>query len=224
MAKKFAFICSVALFAFALLTSAQEGTLQIVPTWSAENLYPSDYRGKPLPSEETPVAVSADFLEGGRLIDPSSVHVKWYVDGKFYEEGEGLKEMLFYASKRAGNSHSVRIVANRGELSASKTIEIPVVPKEVVVESDAGASVAPNSSVTFTAAPYFFNVPSITDLNISWKIQKQNIPGENKNTLFVQFGTPANPEQGRVTVSSLIKEKTNIFQKGTGEFLIYIGQ
>ncbi len=224
MARKFIFAVGIGFLVIALLSNAQEGGLQIVPTWSAENLYPSDYPGKPLPSEETPVVVSVEILRDGKLIDPSLVHIKWYVDGKYYKEGEGMKEMLFYASKRAGDSHFIRIVANLVELSASKIIEIPVVPREVVVESDAGGSAPANSSVTFIAVPYFFNVSSISDLDISWKIQKQNIPGENKNTLFVQFGTPQNANQGAVKVSSLIKEKNNVFQKATGDFLINIGQ
>lgn len=198
--------------------------LEIVPTWTAENFYPSDYRGKPLPSIETRVVVSTEIIKNGKIVDASNTRIKWYVDEKFYKEGNGLKEILFYASKWPGGSHFIRIEATQDNLSASKIIEIPVVSKEAVVESSLGSKAPANSSVVFVAVPYFFNVGSISDLDISWKIQKRDIPGENKNTLFIQFGTPKNAEQGEVKISAFIKERANVFQKAVGDFLINIEQ
>ncbi len=209
------------LLTFAAFSSAEEG-LQIISTWEAENLYPSDFRGKPLPSEESLVTVSAEILQNGKLIDASKAMLAWYVDGKFYKDGEGLKKIAFYASNKAGSPHYVKITAHLDALSSSKLVEIPVYQKEVVIESSAGDVTPPNSAVTFTAVPYFFNALSLSDLQISWKIQNRDIPGENKNMLFIQFGTPQNENQKNVKVSAAIKEKENLFQKATADFLLRI--
>lgn len=207
----------------ASLSRADEG-LGILPTWTAENFYPSDYRGKPLPSIETLVAVSVEITKDGKIIDAADTNIRWYIDEKFHKEGNGLKEVVFYASKWAGDSHFIRIEAKKGGVSASKIIEIPVAPKEAVIESSAGRSAPANSSVVFSATPYFFNVRSISDLDISWKIQRREIPGEKKSTLFVQFGTPENASQGEARISVAVREKNNAFQKAAGDFLINIGQ
>lgn len=219
----FIFTLLIVFASFSAFSSAEDG-LSVITTWTAENLYPSDYRGRALPSTESLVVVSATTLQNQKLIDSSLIRFKWYLDGKFYKEGDGLREISFYTTNRAGDSHTVRVLASLAGNSTSKTIEIPISEKELVIESSVGASAPSNSSVVFTATPYFFNVQSISDLDISWKIQKRDIPGEKKNTLFVQFGTPENSGQGAVTISSLAKEKESVFQKAASEFLISIGR
>ena len=220
------FLCCLLIivgFVFTSETSRGEGGVDVITTWNAENLYPSNYEGKALPSNGNKFNVSAEIVVDGKLIDASNVSFKWYLDKKLYESGAGLKNISFYAKNRAGSSHSVKLLVDIDGQIITKYIEIPVVSREVVIESPfPGNIISPNTSVIFTATPYFFDVSSLSDLDITWKIQNSEIKNEKKNTLFVQFGEPKTNSQKELKISSLIKQKENSLETAKYNLLLRI--
>lgn len=202
---------------------AEENEIDVITTWNAESLYPSNYEGKALPSNGSKFNVSAEVTNNGKLINSSDIEFKWYFDKKLYESGMGLKNVSFYAKNRKNSSHSVKLIININGQYITKFIEIPVVPREVVIESPfPGNVISPNTSVTFRATPYFFDVSSLSDLDITWKIQNREIKNEKNNTLFVQFGEPKTNSQENLKISSLVKQKENSLETAKYDLLLRI--
>lgn len=202
---------------------AQEATDELVLSWQAQNLYPANYMGKALVTEGTPVIVSLEMLRGGALFDVSNAPIKWYLDGRFIEGGTGLKNITFYPRARRGNTHIVKASLVVNGKTTSGFLEIPIHEKQVVLESpSARNTILSNTSLLLTAVPYFWNVSSLSDLVISWKIQNQTVPNENKNSLFLQFGVPTNESQRAVKISSFINERRGSLEKARADLSLRI--
>lgn len=208
---------------FILSVNAQENTNEIVFSWQAQNLYPANYLGKALVTEGTPVIISLEMLRDGKLFDVSGTAIKWYMDGRFIEGGVGLKSITFYPRTRRGDSHIIKASLVVDGKTVSGFQEVPIYERQVVLESPSAKNVvSPNGSVLLTAVPYFWNVPSLSDLVISWKIQNQSVPNENKNTLFLQFGVPTTESQRNVKISSFINERRGSLEKARADLSLRI--
>lgn len=202
---------------------AQETNDELILSWQAQNLYPANYMGKALVTEGTPVIVSLEMLRGGTLFNISEAPVKWYLDGRFIEGGTGLKSITFYPRARRGNTHIVKASIVIDGKTTAGFLEIPIHEKQVVLESPSARNVIQaNTSVLLTAVPYFWNVSSLSDLVISWKIQNKTVPNENKNSLFLQFGVPTNESQRTVKISSFIHERRGSLEKAQADVSLRI--
>jgi hypothetical protein len=219
------FILFPALIGASFLSAhAQTDPAELVFTWNAENFYPANYPGKAYATEGSPVTVSAEMLQGGRFLDVSEANVKWYLDNKLYAEGRGLKEIQFTAKSRRGSSHIVRALFERAGVKTEASVQIPVRAKEVVVESSApSGSVPANSSVSLLAVPYFWNVSALSDLRFSWRIDNRDIPNENEQSLFIQFGAPK-AGSGTVRITSLATTKVFSLEKARFDTTIQVTQ
>lgn len=219
------FLVAAMLFSHFLLVGAQTVGSEVIVTWRAENFYPSDYEGKALVTEGTPVTASAELVREGKLADISSANVKWYLNGRFLESGIGKKEISFIAKSRKGSVEIIKVVVELQGNSVTGLSQFTIQPKQIVLESSAPTGIiSPNSSVSFSAVPYFFNITSLSDLNFSWRVDNKTIPGENENSLIVQFGTPNPGGTNTARVSAIVSEKPFSFEKARFDTLIRINQ
>jgi hypothetical protein len=190
----------------------QTSPYTILLGWETNSFYPSNYQGKPLPSDGSLVRVSLQLLKDNKIIDASAVPIKWYVNNKYFNDGVGMTNISFVADEGRGSSYSIKASVKTNEDIINEFLTIPVVQKELIIETTAiNGKIKPNSSVTFSAVPYFFNIQSLDDLTISWNIQNQKIPNEKKSTLFVQFGEPKTDSQREIQVGTSVEEKGSFF-------------
>lgn len=215
----------VGLFCFFVFgaSAQQESPYHTILQWQTSSFYPSNYQGKPLPSDGSLVRVSLQLLRDNKIIDASSYPIKWYANNKYFREGTGLTEISFRVDESRGDFYSIKASVTTDGGVVSEFLTIPIAQPELILESTAtNGGIKPNSSVTFSVVPYFFNIQSLADLNISWNIQGQKIANEKKSTLFVQFGEPKTDSQREIIVGSSVKEKGSFFSTIENAITIHI--
>ncbi|MCP6720114.1 MAG: hypothetical protein KJI72_02180 [Patescibacteria group bacterium] len=197
---------------FLLITKTDAQTPgQVILTWQANNFYPADYTGKALATPNTPVTISAEVLRDGKLVNLSEGTFTWYVDEKFLNRAQGLKEIFFAVKKSAGDSHFIRVAIQLGNSFFESSIRIPVSKQIVVLESPYSNNlVRAGSQAVLQAIPYFFNIPSFQDLTFSWQINNDERKGSgNDNQLVLNIGTPQTPDQDVIRITTLVQNKNN---------------
>ena len=184
---------------------------QVILTWQANNFYPADYTGKALATPNTPVTVSAEVLRDGKLIDLSEGTFTWYVDEKFLNRTQGLKEILFTVKKPVGDSHFIRVTIQLGNSLFESSIRVPVSKHLVVLENPyPNQLVRVGSKTIIRAVPYFFNISSFQDLTFSWQINNsEQGGGGSDNQLVLNIGTPQTPSQNKLRITTLVQNKNN---------------
>ncbi|MFH1161699.1 MAG: hypothetical protein V1696_00240 [Candidatus Jorgensenbacteria bacterium] len=202
--RPFFFIIGVSLLmGLSFLPSATRGVTipgEVIITWAVNNFYPSDYEGKALPAGGAVVDVSLEVVQGGKLQDVKNVPITWYLDGDYFVHGAGLKHTTFTVTKRKGDVHSLRVVANLPGGDREATAIVPVVNREVVIETPyRGLSAPQGNPLVFRAVPYFFNITSIADLLFSWTVGGDTQSASGDNELLVNLGGMQN--KGTLPVS-----------------------
>ncbi|MEK7512828.1 MAG: hypothetical protein AAB601_01375, partial [Patescibacteria group bacterium] len=137
------------------------------------------------------VQMAVEALKDGRLVNLSRATIFWYLDNKLISRGEGLKETLFSATRQAGDTHTVRVVAQLPEeerLEAS--FQVPAGERRLAIGGvSRGAALAPGGQVALEALPYFFNIASVADLTFFWSIGGARQPGITGNTVTMTAPT-----------------------------------
>jgi hypothetical protein len=184
---------------FALLSSgaasaqeiipAQSQTPAVVVTWQAQNYAPSTYRGKVLPAPGSTVVAMVEIIEKGKIANLSQELINWYLDGEFLQGGVGLQEVVFKIGSYVGTSAQLRVrIPNYGEDLAIRTIELPIVRPQVVVEAPFPTGNFTTSELSLKASPYFFNVESPSELTYEWSVNGEKPAGaENPDRLQISF-------------------------------------
>lgn len=175
---------------------------EVILTWHANNFYPSDFRGKPAVTENTPLRIAAEVVKKNKLVDTSRANFSWYVDGKVLQQGVGLKEILFTVTASEKSSHFLRVVIKNGLDSYERATSIPIEAHETVIETPfPGNLITHGSQIALRAVPYFFNISSITDLLFFWSINdNQPENNSNANQITISVGTPTTQDQSALSV------------------------
>jgi len=193
---------------YLLIPANAQTPAQVILTWQANNFYPANYQSKPLASPNTPITVSAEVSNGGKLIDLSRANFIWYADGKIIGRGEGAKEATFNGQKTDGDDYFVRVVIDLNNNKFENSMRVPAVGQFIVIESSAAEKSAPAGSQIFLQIiPYFFNVSSLEGLSFSWRINEKQIDGGNQ--LAVNVGLPQTPEQSMVRINAFVQNRLN---------------
>ncbi|HXF44231.1 MAG TPA: hypothetical protein VNK70_02080 [Candidatus Paceibacterota bacterium] len=209
-------IVTVLAVGYWLSTARAQSPTQVIITWQAINFYPADYKGKAAVTPRTPVAVAAEVLKNGKLLDLKKSNFTWLLDEKLLGRGEGLKETSFTAKKPAGDSHLLRLTVKFENESFEKAVRIPVERPRVVVKTGlAKNTVEPGGKINLVAIPYFFNVSSLDGLNFSWEINDEKIVGPSSNQLTLNVGSPQSESQKSIRITSLIQNRTNILESAS---------
>ena len=177
------------------------GSAQIAPefmiTWKSNSYVPASYAGKIMPTRNTPINISLELKEDGKLANLSKNEVRWFVNNKLKQSGVGLKNFTFAPELTANQPQIIRIaIINYRGTDLTKTIAIPLANPEVVVTS-IGANV-------FKAFSYFFNIDKINDLKWEWSANNIKATGTAQEpdvlTLDIQGGRLGDTVDLKLTV------------------------
>lgn len=183
------FFSAILLGSGSYVALAQSQSSQAHITWKASNFYPSSFEGKALPTFGTPVTVALEVTQAGTLIDLSQAEITWELDGKFLTGGRNVKRATFTASKGAGETHFVRVVAERGSSSFGTSVRIPVEAPSVSIGAPYLIRTNLTDSIPLRALPFFFNVSSLREIGFQWNaggIISERRTGDN--TLSLSLG------------------------------------
>lgn len=149
---------------------------EFIVSWKAGSFAPSDYLGKIFPTKNTSVEIGFDLIDENKFVNLSNYTIYWFLDGKLIKKGKGLKGIDFKTTQ-LNNDHLVRItVVNYKGNDLDKTVVVPVVSPEVVINLPYPNNEAIKAGQTiFRAFVYFFNVSKLTDLSFDWSVDNQKI-------------------------------------------------
>ncbi|MBI4087658.1 MAG: hypothetical protein HY434_02400 [Candidatus Liptonbacteria bacterium] len=195
---------TAALFIFLAPARAQQSGLvlsrvegpRLMITWKTNTYVPSWFTGKALPTANSPITASVELIDNGTRVDLSGQQVYWYVNSEFTAGGVGLRKISFNAPSVAQNTIDLRVeLPSYGSDQANpvlKTIEIPVVVPEAVIESPFPRGRFSSTSIGFKGWPFFFNVGKSSQLNFSWSVNGQSSQNlESPESLTVTLNSDA---------------------------------
>lgn len=201
---------------YARFSSAQTvGNDYAFLTWHANNFYPADFAGKPLPALQSTVDVSVTYVSNKKLQDLSQKNITWYLDGDYYQGGVGLSEVSLPINRGFGTSYSLRAAfqTDSGEVSAIAII--PIFKAMTVIDAPfPNLAVPQGTSITLSALPYFFGVSSINNLSFSWAVNGIAQPAESGGTLTLDIGTLGSGQT--IAVQSGIANTQSLVQSDRG--------
>ena len=99
-------------------------------TWKAKSYTPDNFLGKILPGASSPILVSLEAFENGKVADITGSQIKWYIDGDLSATTIGKKSFDLRTSK-SPSSGVILVKANvvdKWSRQISKEISIPVSP------------------------------------------------------------------------------------------------
>lgn len=190
-------------------TAGQTQTeLELIVTWQANTLFPSDYQGKAFPGPRSSITASIEAYQGGKWTDLSRASLTWVLDGKVIGRGEGMQELLFRIPARPAPSLTLKAVVALPDTGTSFNAfsVIPVLGPQVVIAAPfPERRVAPQSRFTLEALPYFWNAQSLGTIFFSWTANatQQRLKGEHTITLTV--GAPTNEHERELQVNVLLQ-------------------
>jgi len=192
---------------------AQQLGPRFFATWQAFSYAPSSFSGKVMPISNSPIAVSFELIDPatGKLIDVRNQTVYWYINDKFFKGGQGIQSIFFRLPTRTSGIIDVRIQlpSFRNELQL-KTIKIPIVRPEAVIEAPYADNKFQSTFVQLTGVPYFFNTKAPSALNFRWTVNGEAPPNaENPEVLGVNLNPDA-PAGSSLNVSLTIQNPANI--------------
>lgn len=206
------FLVFVFAFLFLIFNLGQgQAAPEFMVTWKAQSYVPSTYRGKILPTRGSPINVSFELIDNGKLANLSRNTIRWYLDEKLQTSGAGIKNFVFNASALAGQSQSIKIiVVNYKGAALEKTLTIPVVQPEVVIDAPyPNLKISPGTN-NFKALPFFFNVTDLSRLIFSWSVNNKTAEPTSQEPellkLTIEGGRPGSAINLKAVVRNLLNE------------------
>lgn len=171
--------------------NAPTSGVNILLTWKAGTYVPADFDGKIMPTSNSLITASAELIDNGKIVDLSKQNVYWYQNNNFLAGGVGKQTVSFKAPDITGGTFSLMAeIPNYSKGDQLKTIDIPVVRPEIVIESPFPSDKFSASPLKLAAQPYFFNTDSPSRLNFNWTVNGQSPSGaENPQVLNVKFNS-----------------------------------
>ena len=205
MMRRYALVLFI-LFLFPTISLGATNDPFLYLTWKARSYTPDDYLGKIIPGANSPILVSLEALENGKIVDLKNSTIKWYVDSELYSTGIGQKSFTIRTPKKLTSGiMKVRAeITNRWSSIKIKTVDIPISPPVVVLKSNYLSQSFGDNKISVRAYPYFFGVGSLSDLVFSWKVNGLTVnSAENPQIVDVSFNKDADPGSA-ITVESSI--------------------
>lgn len=139
--------------------------------WSADSYTPYNYAGRALPAPGSKVVIEVMVDASGNAND---LKYSWFLENVFQKSksGYGKTRFYFYAMKNPGSSYTIKlqIFNENRSIFEEKTIEIPIVEPELIIESNNSIG----QEFSFSAKPYFFSINKLTDLTFEWLVPGQD--------------------------------------------------
>lgn len=166
-------------------------------TWSTGSYSAPGYEGKTLPTNGTNVSVAFELIQDGKVIPLGSQEVRWFLDEAPVQDGNGLKQYSFQSNSASG-SRLVRIELPdfRDIGSLTKSIQIPAVSPEVVLDAPYVKNSVTSRELVIKALPYYFNVTRAGDLNWNWQVNNETPSGAAQDPSIINILIPPEMPSG----------------------------
>ena len=179
--------------------NAQGAPAQLLVTWQADTYVPDGFSGKVMPASDSQIVMGVDLINLGKRVDLSKYNIFWYVNENFYQGTVGLARISLAAPHIIGeNSITIRVLIKNYGSGIGKTITIPMVVPEVVIQSSAPSLAASAAPFNLQAYPYFFNVQNASQLSFEWSLNGVSVGNQNP---FVATKEMANRKSSRIELS-----------------------
>ena len=166
---------------------------KLLITWRAESYVPPWFAGKALPTANSGLTASVELMDSGRAVNVSGQKIYWYVNSEPIGSGVGLQRITFAAHGVAGNTLDLRAEIPSYQF-VLKTVEIPTVDPEAVIEAPYANRGFSSLSPNFSGWPFFFNVKRASDLATSWLVNGASAQSaEDPGHLTVNLNQDAPP-------------------------------
>jgi hypothetical protein len=204
------FLFSIFYFLFSIFANAQTSP-QFLISWQADGYAPSWYQGKILAINGTPIEISFELIDNGKLADLSKTKVRWYVNDKLIKnenDGLGIKSFKITAPDYAGQETEIRIAVvdyKAGE-TLDEIVTIPVVNPEAVINAPYPDRKIGTGPSIFQVIPFFFNVKNLIGLSVDWSANEQKTEGLTGNPYLLNLNIgPETPKGTEIKISALVK-------------------
>jgi len=204
------------------LTAGAQTASQTILTWAANNFYRADFGGKTLVTPGTPLTVSAEVLQNGKITDLSEASFIWYIDEKLQSRGEGLKEISFTANKTVGDDYFVRVNIRSGENVFESSVRIPISSPVLVLRNpNPNGLIKSGEKAQITAVPYFFNINLFQGLEFFWQVDSGTIKESgNDNNLTLNTG---NAQPGKtIQITGTARNKNNSLETAVSRIKLIV--
>lgn len=197
--------------------SAQGAPTQLMVTWQADTYVPNGFQGKIMPASDSRILIGVDLISLGKRVDLSSYNVYWYIDENFYQGAAGLSRISLSAPHLIGeNSIAVRVLIKDYGSGIGKTITIPVVMPEAVIQSSAPSLAASAAPFRLQAYPYFFNVRDPSQLSFDWTLNGASVG--NQNPLMI---TREMADKGPARIKLNLMNPARVIERITQELSVF---
>jgi len=210
----------VLLFGFGAFITLRHASAQTAPqfliTWKTTGSYtPSFYQGKALPTYGSNITASLELVSQGKLIDLSQQNIYWYTNDVLVGGGTGTQQVTFPPLGEAPNSMTLRVtLPNYSSGYLIHEVQIPMVEPVAVLYAPYPNGQFSGNPLTIEAIPYFFNVPSASNLTYSWSVNDQSGPSaENPESAVITL--PQGAQSGTALDVSLSITNPNDSTVGT---------
>jgi hypothetical protein len=186
-------------------------------TWNARSYVPDSYLGKIIPGSNSPIIVSLEAIQDGKVADLRSSTIKWYVDGELFSSAIGQKSFTIRTPKKLTSGiMSIRAeVIDKWDRIKMKTVDIPMSPPVVVLKSNYLSRSFGENKISVSAFPYFFGATSLSDLVFSWKVNGQAVnSAENPQVVDISFNQDAEPGSS-ITVEGSVSNPNGVREAAT---------
>lgn len=204
------------IFFLIFLKTAFAAEPQFLISWSAQNYVPSWYSGKILPSKGTPVFVSFELIDNGKIVNLSKEKIRWYLNDKMMlneDSGLGVKSFYFINNNYYNQDIEIRIsLPDYKNQPLNKIISIPVVSSDVAIDASYPNRQINTGKNEINAYPFFFNVSDIGGLSFDWEIDNGSAQeGENTSSQKLELNVDQKAPSGfsmdiKVTVKNLLDQ------------------
>lgn len=131
-----------------------------------------------MPTKGTPVTVSFELVDNGKIADLSNTKARWYINSKLFKNEDnslGIKSINFSIPDYPGEETTIRIsLPDYNGQILDQIISIPVQKPGVVIDGKLRDQSIQSGSHTFEAIPFFFNgARNLNDLSFNWMVNNQ---------------------------------------------------
>lgn len=186
---------------------------QVFMTWRAEALAPADYPGKILPTGSSRISVFFDVIDNGVVQNLSQQTIYWYLNNKLIKKGG--QNLIIRAPDVAGGFLNIRVQLPdyRGKLLV-KTLTVPLVLPDIVIEAPYSRSALRGSEFTFRAQPYFFSTRDPKDFEYTWRVNGSRISIEG-DPQQLNLRLESTPPENTLRISVSAKSPFRDFENTT---------
>ena len=207
----------IVVFVFLILNSvdAQTALPQFMVSWQAQSYAPPWYQGKIFPTKGTPIVISFELIDNGKIVDLSKTAVRWYINDELVkneDSGLGIKSLQFNMPDYAGQETEIRIaIPDYKGNQLDSIIRIPSKAPEVVIKNVYPEGRIQTGDNLFEAIPYFFNVNNLNNLSIDWFANSEKTDSYADNPWLLKLSIDQQAPTGyevnlRAAVSNLLNQ------------------